>query len=119
MFAAAVAIGAETARSDGVLWTVPANIVSRDLLHGRGGKSGQPAPGAFVFDKEDESGTNPKFLVTDARGVRWKVKLGQEAQPEVAASRLVWAAGYYTDIDYLVPQMRVTGLPENFIAART
>jgi hypothetical protein len=44
--------------------------------------------------------------------VKWKIKLGPEAEPEVAASRLVWAAGYFTDEDYFVSKIRVAGLPE-------
>jgi len=28
------------------------------------------------------------------QGVRWKVKLGKEAQPETSATRLLWAVGY-------------------------
>ena len=34
------------------------------------------------------------LVVRDAKGVKWSVKLGIEARPEVAASRLVWAVGY-------------------------
>jgi hypothetical protein len=35
------------------------------------------------------------------------VKLGAEARPEVAASRLVWAVGYFVNEDYYVPELRV------------
>jgi hypothetical protein len=63
--------------------------------------------------KEDRGGTNPKFLVRDADGVEWKVKLGLEARSETAASRIVWAAGYATDEDYLVRDMQVGGLPRH------
>jgi hypothetical protein len=50
----------------------------------------------FKFVKEDLSGSNPKFVVTDQAGGKWKMKLGAEAKPEVAASRLVWAPGCFT-----------------------
>jgi hypothetical protein len=91
------------------LWRQPSDIRTRNLFYGAGGQAGQPkAP--FHFIEEDRGGTNPKFIVTDARGVRWKVKLGEEARPETAANRLLWAAGYFTDVDYYLPQFHVAGL---------
>src|SRR5689334_12824532 len=73
-----------------VLWREPTNIRTRNLFYGPGGKEHEPkAP--YRFEKEDLGGTNPKFDVTDANGVRWGVKLGPEAESETAASRLVWA----------------------------
>ena len=66
--------------------------------------------GKITFVKESEDGTAPKFEVVDERGVHWKAKLGEEAQPETAATRLVWAAGFYTDDDYYYPQLRIEGL---------
>ena len=51
----------------------------------------------FTFIQESLSGTSPNFEVEDERGVRWKVKLGVEARSEVAAARLLWAAGYSVD----------------------
>ena len=44
-------------------------------------------------------------------GVKWRVKLGPEAQPETAATRLAWGVGYFTDEDYLVPYLRVLEMP--------
>ncbi len=41
------------------------------------------------------------------------MKLGAEAQPETAASRLVWAVGYFVNEDYFVPKMHVTELPNH------
>src|SRR5579862_9062574 len=82
------------------LWRDPTDIASRDLIYGSGGAGHQPR-GTFTFIQEDMDGSNPKFDVRDQDGVKWKVKLGAEARPEVAASRLVWAAGYFTNEDYL------------------
>jgi hypothetical protein len=94
-----------------VLWRQPSDIKTRNLLYGPGGQAGQPlAP--FQFIEEDRDASSPKFTVEDARGVRWKVKLGEEAQPEAAASRLLWAVGYFGDVNYYLPRMRVEGLPE-------
>ncbi len=56
--------------------------------------------GTFTFDKEDLAQTSPKVWVTDGQGVAWKVKLGAEPQAETAATRFLWAAGYFVDEDY-------------------
>ena len=93
-----------------VLWRNPADIEYRNLFYGPGGESRQPrAP--FTFVKEDRDGSNPKFVVRDAGGVKWKVKLGAEARPETAASRLVWAAGFFADEDYYYSDIQVRNLP--------
>src|SRR5215467_5294876 len=85
-----------------LLWRDPVDIRTRDLYYGPGGKEDEPRS-TFTFLKEDRSGTNPKFNIQDQEGVKWKVKLGPEAQPETVASRLVWAAGYFADEDYFLP----------------
>lgn len=93
-----------------VLWTDPADIQSRNLFYGPGGSAHVPH-GPFTFDKEDLAGTNPKFVVTDRDGMKWKVKLGIEARPETVASRLVWAVGYRANEDYFVSDLQVRGMP--------
>ena len=93
-----------------VLWKAPADIRRRDLIYGAGGREHAPRP-PFRFEKEDLDGTSPKYNVIDAAGVKWKVKLGLEARPETAASRLVWAAGYFTAEDYYLPDLQVSGVP--------
>ena len=96
-----------------VLWRDPGDIASRDLLNGAGGAKDAPDPRAdYVFIEEDRSGTSTKFYVQDSNGVKWLAKLGVEAKPETAASRLVWAMGYFADEDYFVPQIHVQGLPK-------
>src|SRR5260370_365453 len=93
-----------------LLWRNPADIASRDLFYGPGGAEDQPR-GTFTFVKEDLDGTNPKFVVRDQDGVKWKVKLGLEARPETVAARIVWAAGYFTNEDYFVPDLQVQRMP--------
>jgi hypothetical protein len=93
------------------LWREPVDISSRNLYYGIGGQENQPC-GPYTFVEEDLGGSTPKFDVVDGNGVKWKAKLGIESQSEVAASRFVWAAGYHTPIEYLVPTMQVAGLPE-------
>jgi len=93
-----------------LFWSDPTDWATRDLYYGPGGKAHEPH-GPFTFEKEDLDGTNPKFVVRDPEGVKWKVKLGLEARPETVVTRLVWAAGYYANEDYFVPDMRIAGMP--------
>jgi hypothetical protein len=95
-----------------LLWQEPADITSLNLLYGAGGEKRQPH-GKFTFLEEDMNGSNPKFDVRDEEGKKWKVKLGAEARPEVAATRLVWAAGYFTQEDYFLADLHVEGLPQH------
>src|SRR5262245_16237823 len=85
--------------SAAALWQPPSDISSRDLLNGPGGKDHQPRE-PFVFIQEVKGGSNPKFEVRDANGIKWRVKLGEEARPETAATRLLWSVGYFADEDY-------------------
>src|SRR5215470_5505265 len=94
----------------GTVWREPADIASRNLLYGSGGEKHQPR-GPFTFVKEDLDGSNPKFTIVDSQAVKWKVKMGQEARCETAASRLVWAAGYFTTDDYYLPELQVPDMP--------
>jgi len=96
-----------------VLWEDPSEIRLRDLITGQGGNEHMPAGIEFKFVKEDLDGTNPKFNVRDADGVKWKIKLGDEARPETVAARLVWAVGFRTDEDYFLPLVHVSGMPEH------
>lgn len=99
-----------TVSGPGVLWRDPSDIASRDLFWGPGGEEHQPR-GPFRFVKEDLAGTSPKFTVLDKDDVKWKVKLGQEARPETAASRIAWSVGYFTNQDYFLSELRVQSLP--------
>src|SRR5437773_4472552 len=93
-----------------VLWRNPSDIASRNLFFGPGGEKHQPHT-TYTFVKEDLDGSNPKFVVEDENGVKWKVKLGEEARPETVASRLVWAVGYFADEDYFVKDLHVQNMP--------
>jgi hypothetical protein len=95
------------------LWQDPGPIATLDLTCGVGRTSHAPGPaGKFTFAVEDDTATSPKFDVTDASGVVWKVKLGDESKPETAATRFLWAAGYLVDEVYYLETMTVTDLPE-------
>ena len=45
----------------------------------------------------------------DSRGREWVAKVSKESQSETAAVRLIWAAGYVTEINYLVPRVNIPG----------
>jgi len=100
-----------TAAAPAVIWSDPGDIAAKNLLYGSGGEKGQPHP-PFTFVEEDTEGSNPKFDVRDADGEKWKVKLGVEARPETVATRLLWAIGYFSEDDYLLPEIKVANLPE-------
>ena len=95
------------------IWHDPEEAAQRNLIYGAGGETDAPDPnGSYKFIKEDLKQTSPKFDVEDDRGRRWRVKLGQEPQAETAATRLLWAAGYFVDEDYYLPEIKVSGLPK-------
>jgi len=91
-----------------VLWREPTDIQSRNLFYGPGGSEHQPH-GKLSFIEEKFNGVNPKFDVHDEDGTRWAVKIGNEAKPETAATRLVWAVGYFTNEDYYLPELNIAG----------
>jgi hypothetical protein len=91
------------------IWQDPGDIASKDMFHGVGGVDGQPVL-PFKFLDEDMNGTNAKADVEDSNGKKWRMKIGEEARPEVVASRLLWAAGYYVNDDYLLHVATIEGL---------
>jgi hypothetical protein len=92
------------------IWGDPGDIRARDLYWGPGGEKHQPK-GPVTFVKEDREGHNPKFDVEDASGKKWRLKVGPEAQPEVVASRLLWAVGFSANENYFVRDIEVKQLP--------
>jgi hypothetical protein len=106
-----IAQKADSYRMPARIWRDPGSMAALNLIYGAGGKTHAPNPtGTFTFVKEDPIATSPKFDVVDAQGVEWKVKLGQEPQSETAATRFLWAAGYFVDEDYYLAEFTVQGL---------
>lgn len=95
-----------------VLWRAPDDLPSRDLLLGPGGSAMKPDLRKITFIKEETGGYSTKYRVRDASGREWVAKIGKEAQSEAAAVRLVWAVGYMTEINYLVPRLNIEGKGE-------
>jgi hypothetical protein len=87
-------------------------VESLDLFDGPGGRGGRPDLRRLRLLKSEEGGYSPKFRVRDASGREWVAKLGKEAQSETAAVRLVWAAGYVSEINYLAPCAHIPGAPK-------
>lgn len=78
------------------LWEPPTDLEQRDLFRGVGGSKNAPDPNELYEFKEAKAvGTQPGYDVKDSKGREWSVKLGAEARPEVAVSRLLWAIGYH------------------------
>ena len=102
--------GAKMSAARPIIWRDPGNISMRNLYYGPG--SAEMAPvGPFSFVEEDKGGESPKFVVRDARGQEWTVKLGPEAQAETVSTRLVWAVGYFAEEAYYFDESRINGLP--------
>jgi hypothetical protein len=93
-----------------VLWSTPANINSRNLYWGPGGAAMRPDLRRITFLEEDKGGySGTKYRIRDGAGREWVAKIGKEAQSETAAVRLLWAVGYETEINYLVPRLTIPG----------
>ncbi len=99
----------EVPRGVPILWRAPLDISSRNLYLGPGGTRMQPDLRRIKFLEEEKGGYSKKFRIRDAAGREWVAKVGKEAQSETAAVRLVWAAGYETEVNYLVPRLTIPG----------
>ena len=95
-----------------VLWRAPADIQTRDLYLGPGGEAMRPDLRRVTFVKRETGGYSTKYRVRDGAGREWVAKVGKEAQAEAAAVRLVWAVGYMTEVNYLVPCLLIEGAPK-------
>jgi hypothetical protein len=94
-----------------LMWRDPGALSERDLFWGSGAPDRVPQP-PYRFKEEDTSGTQPKLLVTDARGDFWDVKFGVESRSEIAANRIVWAFGYLVEEAYFVAEGEIPGAPK-------
>jgi hypothetical protein len=95
-----------------VIWQEPSDIPSRNLLLGPGGEEMKPDLSQVIWEETEEGGYSVKWRVRDARGKKWVVKVGNEAQPETASTRLLWAAGYPVEVTYLVPCVKIVNAPK-------
>ena len=95
--------------SDVSIWE-PVDIKSRDLFRGPTSDGIVPALEKVEFIGGQPGGNNLKFRLKDANGREWVAKIADESQAEVAATRLLWAIGYKTEIDQIVQRMNIEKL---------
>ena len=95
-----------TVPSDVIIWE-PVDIKSRDLFRGPTSEGIVPALEKVEFIGRQPGGNNLKFRLKDANGREWVAKVADESQAEVAATRLLWALGYRTEIDQIVKRMQI------------
>ncbi len=94
----------------GELWIEPRNLESSDLFHGAGGRALAPDPSAaYELVAIDNTGFSPGYDVRDRKGTEWNIKLGIEAQPELVASRVLWALGYHQPPTYVLTRWELVG----------
>ena len=95
------------------LWQEPRDLQKRDLFYGAGGREHVPNPRAhYQFRSADTTGASRGYKVHDDRGVKWDVKLGEEVQPEIVVSRLLWAIGFHQPpVYYMPPGWTISGAP--------
>lgn len=96
-------------RGKPILWQAPADISQRNLYLGPGGTAMRPDLRRITFIKEDKGGYSKKYRVRDGSGREWVAKIGNEAQSETSAVRLLWGLGYVTEVNYLVPRVTIPG----------
>ena len=94
--------------NNAVMWEA-VNIRQRNLRLGPGGAKMRPDLRRVTFIRKETGGNNLKYRIKDASGRIWVAKIADESQAEVAAVRLLWAIGYSTEIDYLVPRITIPG----------
>jgi hypothetical protein len=76
------------------LWIRPE--AGRDLFWGVGGQRLAPDPTArYTVIEIKRSGFSRGYTVTDPKDREWSAKFPPEAPTEVAASRIVWGAGFH------------------------
>jgi hypothetical protein len=91
-----------------ILWEDPTDVATRDLFYGPGGAFDAPSTDArFTFVQVDGAAQQ---VADDDAGRSWGVTLDvNRARAEVAASRLLWAAGYHVNQHYTLRDVDIAG----------
>jgi hypothetical protein len=101
-----------------VLWRDATDIRQRNLYLGPGGEAMKPDLSRVTLIEKEKGGYSTKYRVRDASGNVWIAKIGKEAQSETAAGRLLWAIGYFADVNYLVPSVHIEGVNQTLTNVR-
>ena len=99
--------GKSVSPGNAVLWEQPTDIAARDLYYGPGGRALVPDLKNAAMLGRQPGGNNLKYRLRDRHGNEWVAKIADESQPETAAVRLLWAVGYKTEINYLMPSLQL------------
>jgi hypothetical protein len=99
---------AATSAQAPVMWE-SVEVSRRDLINGPGGTAMKPNLSRITFIERETGGNNRKYRIKDGSGRVWVAKIADESQAETAATRLLWAIGYKTEIDYLIPRLTIPG----------
>lgn len=89
-----------------ILWE-DVDVSSRDLFRGPTSEGIVPVLEKVTFLGRQPGGNNLKYRIKDGSGREWVVKIADESQAEVAAVRFLWAVGYRTEIDQIVPRINI------------
>lgn len=98
------------AMPEGVIIWEQVDIPSRDTFRGATSEGIVPALDKVELMGRQSGGNNLKYRLKDKNGREWVVKIADESQAEVAANRLLWALGYRTEIDQIVPKISIEGI---------
>src|SRR5215218_4748417 len=95
-----------TAPLENVFLWEQVDVASRDLYSGPGAELRPELKGVKYLGRQS-GGNNIKHRIKDGNGVEWVVKAADESQPEIVATRLLWAIGYKTEIDHLAEKFNI------------
>jgi hypothetical protein len=91
-----------------IIWQ-KVDVARQDTYLGPGGAAMQPDVSHVELIKEEKGGHSKKYRVRDGAGNEWVAKVGDEAQSETAAVRLLSSLGYVTEVNYLIPKLTIKG----------
>ena len=92
------------------LWSEPTDIAERDLFWGGSRRADAPsADDVYTVRGLDTTGYSHGYDVEGPDGRKWDIKLGDEVQPEIVLSRILWALGYYQPQTFYVTGWQLAG----------
>ncbi len=99
-----------TAEQTAQLWVQPPDITARDLFWGPGGEERAPKlDTVYRVTAYDVTGFSRGYDAVDEAGHNWRIKVGPEVQPEIVASRLLWAVGFHQPAIYFLQGWKIIG----------
>jgi hypothetical protein len=93
----------------GELWMAPSDLATRNFFDGPSAALAPAESARYDLVAVDSKGYSGGYDVRDRQGVTWSVKIGKEAQPEVAVSRVLSGLGFHQPPVYLVHDWQLGG----------